>query len=291
MNRRNILVGLVFISPCLVGFLCLTLYPIFASFYYSFCDYMIFESPEFIGLGNYWELLQDPLFWTALYNTCFFTLFAVPGTIAFAFLLALILNMKVRGMAYYRTIFFLPSIVPIVASSVLWLWILNPQIGLINTLLTKVQIQNPPGWLSDPAWSKPALILMSLWAVGGTMVIYLAGLQDIPNQLYEAAHLDGANAWQRTWHVTIPTMSPVLLFTFIMGLIGSFQYFTQAYVMTSGGPNNSTRFYAFYLFDNAFQYFRMGYASAMAWILFVIIVIATVFVFKFTDRFVHYSGR
>ncbi len=291
MNRRNILVGLAFISPCLVGFLGLTVYPVLASFYYSFCDYMIFEKPEFIGLENYRELFSDPLFWTALYNTCYYTAFAVPGCVAFAFLLALILNLKVRGMAYYRTIFFLPSIVPVVASSVLWLWILNPQIGFLNRALSGLGIANPPGWLSDPAWSKPALILMSLWGVGGTVVIYLAALQDIPVQLYEAAQLDGANAWRRTWHITIPTMSPVLLFTFIMGLIGSFQYFTQAYVMTSGGPSNSTRFYAFYLFDNAFQYFRMGYASAMAWILFLIILLATLAVFRLSGRFVHYGGR
>ena len=265
-------------------------YPILASFYYSFCDYMIFESPEFIGLANYKELLDDPLFWTSLYNTCYYTFLAVPGSILIAFLLALILNLKVRGMAYYRTVFFLPSIVPIVASSVLWTWILNPQYGLINSLLIKLGVANPPGWLADPTWSKPALILMSFWGVGGTVVIYLASLQDIPAQLYEAAQLDGANAWQRTWHVTIPTMSPVLLFTFIMGLIMSFQYFTQAYVMTSGGPNNSTRFYAFYLFDNAFQYFRMGYASAMAWILFVVILIATFVVLKLSRKHVHYSG-
>jgi multiple sugar transport system permease protein len=291
MNRSNLSTGLAFISPCLIGFFAFMAYPVVASLYFSFCDYMIFDSPEFIGMGNYRELMHDPLFWTSLYNTIYYTLFAVPGGMLFAFLLALILNMKVRGLAFYRTIFFLPSILPIVASSVLWIWILNPQYGLVNMALIKLGVSNPPGWLSDPAWSKPALILMSLWAVGGMMVIYLAALQDIPTQLYEAADLDGANTWHKIRHITIPTVSPVLFFTLIMGLITSFQYFTQAYVMTSGGPGNSTRFFAFYLFDNAFQYFRMGYASAMAWILFMVIVVSTFLVFRFTGKFIHYAGR
>lgn len=291
MSRSSLAMGLMFISPCLVGLLVFMLYPVAASFYFSFCDYMIFESPKFIGLDNYGELVHDPLFWTSLYNTLYYTVIAVPGGMLFAFLLALILNMRVRGMALYRTIFFLPSIIPIVASSVLWIWILNPQYGLVNMLLIRLGIPNPPGWLSDPAWSKPALILMSLWGVGGTLVIYLAALQDIPTQLYEAAELDGAHAWHKIRHITIPTASPVLFFTLIMGLITSLQYFSQAYVMTSGGPGNSTRFFAFYLFDNAFQYFRMGYASAMAWILFLVIVLLTFFVFRFTGKYVHYAGR
>ena len=216
-----------------------------------------------------------------------------------ALLLALLLNLNLRGQALYRTIFFLPSIVPLVASSVLWLWLLNSDYGLINMLLGPFLSAlnqlvgtdlKPPPWLTDPHFTKPALILMSMWGVGGTMILYLAGLGDIPAQLYEAAELDGAGAWAKTRHVTLPMLSPVLFFTLIMGVISTFQYFAQAYVITpSGQPGDSTLFYALYLFFNAFLYLRMGYASAQAWILFLVILLATILLFRSARPFVHYE--
>jgi len=292
--------GLLFISPFLVGFTVLTIYPVCASLYYSFCDYDIISPAEFVGLGNYADLLADERFVRSLWNTLIFTVFAVPVTMLTALVLAFLLNMKLRGQALYRTIFFLPSIVPMVASSVLWLWLLNPDYGLINTLLRPVLAGinwaagtsfRPPGWLVDPNYTKAALILMSTWGVGGSMILYLAALGDVPKELYEAAELDGAGAWGKAWHVTLPMISPVLFFTLVMGLIGTLQYFSQAWIMTPNGqPGDSTLFYALYLFYNAFLYLRMGYASAQAWILFVVIVVATVLVFRMTRRFVHYGG-
>ncbi len=206
---------------------------------------------------------------------------------------ALLLNQKVRGIAFYRTLYFLPSITPIVATSILWLWLLNPEIGLINILLGKVGITNAPAWMQDPAWAKPALILMGLWGAGGGMVIYLAGLQDVPEALYEAARLDGAGTWAQFRHVTLPMLSPVILFNLIMGLIGMFQYFTQVYVMTNGtgSPEDSTLFYALHLFNRAFTDFRMGYASAMAWALFVLTLACALLIFRSSARWVYYAGE
>jgi len=300
-TRRRLVSGLLFTSPFLVGFSAFTVYPVFASLYYSFCSYNVFSPPEFNWGANYRELFfDDPLFWKSLYNTFVFTIFAVPLTMLVALGLAMLLNLKVRGLAFYRTVFFLPAIVPVVASSVLWLWVLNPKYGIINEgirwinhLLEPAGYQLPlPGWLSDPVWVKPALVIMSIWGVGHTMILYLAGLQEVPQELYEAAEIDGASAWRKTWHVTLPMISPVLFFTLIMGLIGSFQYFTQVWVMLSGGggPKDSALFYALYLFNNAFTYFRMGYASAMAWILFLIIMVCTYLTFRTGRGWVHYAG-
>jgi multiple sugar transport system permease protein len=203
--------------------------------------------------------------------------------------IALLLNMKVVGVPVYRTVYYLPSIVPVVATSVLWMWLLNPQYGLVNAFLARLGLPEP-GWISDPMWSKPALIGMSLWGIGGSIVIYLAGLQDVPAELYEAAEIDGARPWQRVRYITLPMLSPVIFFNLVMGLIGSFQYFTQAYVMTLGGPVDSTLFYALYLFRRAFTYLDMGYASAMAWLLFVLIMAVTALTFKSAGRWVHYAG-
>jgi multiple sugar transport system permease protein len=202
--------------------------------------------------------------------------------------LALLLDAKIKGLAVYRTLFFLPSIVPVVATSVLWIWLLNPQIGLVNTLLRLVGVEGPT-WLASVAWSKPSLVFMGVWGVGGSMLIYLAGLKDIPASLYEAAVVDGANAWQRVRYVTLPMLTPVIFFNLVMGMIGAFQYFTQAYVMTQGGPLDSTRFYALHLFFEAFQYLKMGYASAMAWVLFIIVVGVTALLFRSQHRWVHYG--
>jgi multiple sugar transport system permease protein len=283
--------GLAFCSPVIVGLLALTLYPVLASLYYSFCRYPVLKPPVWIGGGNYEYLVHDRLFWKSLENTVYYAVFAVPLGMLVAFTLAMLLNMKLRGIAVYRTLFFVPSIVPVVAGAVLWLWLLNPQYGLVNAVLGMVGASQP-GWLADPEWSKPALILMSLWGVGGWMLIYLAGLQDVPQELYEAAELDGASWWHRTVHITLPFMSPHILFTLVMGLIGALQLFTNVWVMTqgTGAPADSTLFYSMYLFQNAFQYLKMGYACALAWILFVLILTATAVIFRTSARYVYYHG-
>ena len=288
-NTRN---GLLFTAPALIGLAVFTVYPVVSLLYYSFCRYSALKPPSWVGLGNYQSLMHDQLFAESLYNTLYYTVLAVPLGIITAFGLAVLLNAKVKGLAFFRTIFYLPSIVPVVASSVLWLWILNPDYGLINVLLRHLGMPGP-GWLADPNWSKPALILMSTWGVGGSVVIYLAGLQDVPVELYEASSIDGASGWQKTWHITIPFMSPYIFFTAVMGIIGSTQYFTQAWVMTggTGGPANSTMFFAMYLFQNAFQMFKMGYACAMAWLLFIMILGATLLLFRSSARYVYYGGR
>lgn len=281
--------GWFFISPWLLGFLLFTLMPFVASFYLSFCRYDILSAPEWIGLDNYIELFTaDPLFWKSLYNTFFYALFAIPLGIVAGVIMAMLLNLEIRGVSVYRTLFFIPSIVPLVASSILWIWLFNPQIGLINAMLGWVGITGPT-WLSSTAWSKPALILMSVWAVGGSMVIYLAGLKNIPVELYEASVIDGAGIWHRTRHITLPLLTPVIFFNLMMGMIGAFQYFTQAYIMTMGGPEDSTLFYGLYLFQRSWAYLDMGYASAMAWILFVIILVFSLLVFKSHKKWVHYD--
>lgn len=322
-DRHRLAIGLIFTGPWLLGFVGLTLYPILASFYYSLCDYNVFSAPEFNGGRNYVELVaDDTLFWTALWNTFYFMIFAVPMMMITALVLALLLNLKVRGQAFYRTLFFLPSIVPVVASTVLWNWVLNPEYGAVNLFLRPISpaLQQawdavegvlrpaitsiglnpawiphysfPPAWLQDPNWAKPGLILMSIWGVGQSMILYLASLQEVPRELYEAAEIDGASAWTRARHITLPMISPVLFFTLVMGMIGTFQYFTQVFIMTDGGggPADSTLFYALYLFNTAFVDFRMGYASAMAWIMFLVIMGATALVFRTARGRVYYAG-
>jgi len=288
--RRRIL-GLLFISPWLIGVTAFTLYPFVSSILYSFTSYDVISPPMFIGLDNYREMLSDKLIGIALYNTFYYAVIAVPLGTIWGICVALMLNMKVCGQVVYRTLFYIPSIVPIVASSMVWLWLLNPQYGIINGLIYLIFKKPGPGWITDPALAKPSLILMSLWGIGQTALIYLASLQDVPQSLYESAELDGANAFQKVIHITLPMISPVILFNVIMGLIGAFQYFTQAYVMTSGGPADSTLFYALYLYNNAFRYFKMGYASAMAWLMFVIILVLTLLTFRTSSRWVYYSAQ
>lgn len=293
MMKRGQLAGLAFAAPAILGLGLFVAYPLGASLYYSFCNYSVLLPPRFVGAANYAHLLGDGLFWTSLRNTAYYAALTIPGSIVVALTLAMLLNAKVRGIAVYRTLFYIPSIVPMVASSVLWIWLFNPQVGPVNSLLRLVGVDNPPGWLSDPAWAKPALVLWSIWGVGTPMVIYLAGLQDVPQELHEAAQLDGANAWGRMLHVTLPSISPHILFTAIIGIIGALQFFTPAYVVTggSGGPVDSTMFYCLYLFQVAFADFKMGYACAMAWILFLLTVAATVAVFKSSAGRVHYAAR
>lgn len=291
LRRREARTFYLFLSPWAVGFLLFGVGPILASLALSFTDYNIVGVPIFTGFTNYANLLRtDQLFLVTLGNTLFFTAFAVPGQIVVAFALALLLNSRVRGIAIYRTFFYLPSIVPAVASAVLWVWILEPQWGLLNSLLQFLGIPGPP-WLASETWSKPSLILMSLWSSGGAMIIFLAGLQGVPQHLHEAAMIDGAGRWPRFWHVTVPMMTPTIFFVMVLGVIGSFQVFTAAYIMTGGGPSNSTLFYMLYLYQQAFNFLNMGYASAMAWLLLLIILLLTVAQLWLAPRWVYYEGE
>lgn len=302
-DRRRLLAGLAFTGPWIIGFSVFLLYPVAASLFYSFCDYSILKQPVWIGLENYEKLLRDDVFWLSLRNTLFYALFSVPLGLVVALAFALLLNVEVRGRAFFRTIFYLPSIVPLVAASMLWLWIFNGQYGILNWLLGPVFSLwggTPPAWLGDPAWSKPALILMSVWGVGNSMVIYLAGLQDVPKELYESAAIDGAGPWRRFRHITLPMISPVIYFNVIMGIIGSLQVFTQVFVIAGGiggnanplegSPARSTLLYTIYLFATAFFDLRMGYASAMAWVLFLLIAALTWLATKIAARRVHYAS-
>lgn len=290
MNRRELRLGLLFVAPWLAGFLIFTLYPLLASLYLSFTDYRVLSPPRWVGLDNYRDLLRDfDSFWPSLANTAFL-FFELPLALVLGLAIALLLDLKLRGMTVYRTIYYLPSVVPTVATAMLWMWLLNPEYGLINAALRAVHLPAPT-WLSSPTWAKPAIILMDLWGVGGGIVLYLAALQGVPTDLYEAAALDGAGPLQRIRHVTLPAISPVIFFNLIMGVIGTFQYFTQTFVMTRGGPNNATLFYALNLYRNAYEFFRMGTACAMAWILFVITLAATLVVFKSSARWVYYEGE
>ncbi len=289
--RKEALAGWLFVSPWIIGILVFMTYPILASIYFSFCEYSVLKAPLWIGFDNYRELMKDEVFWITLKNTAYYAAMALPLGMIVAIGLALLLNTKVKGMTIYRTIFFLPSLVPMVSLAVLWLWIFNGEHGILNQALNVVGIRGP-SWLSDPSWSKPALVLMSVWGVGNAIVIYLAGLQDVPTQLLESADLDGATSWQKTRHVTLPMISPVILFNLIMGIIGTLQVFTVPYVMFPGGsPARSTYFFTTYLFDNAFVFNKMGYASAMGWIMFVIIVILTFAALRLSEKHVHYGGN
>jgi multiple sugar transport system permease protein len=288
---RALLRGLAFLSPWLIGFGLFTLVPVALSLYYSFCEYSLLQPPLYKGLSNYRMLAEDPVFWQALWNTALFAAAALPLGMLAALSVAMLLNSNIRGISIYRTIVFLPSLVPIVASAMIWLWLFNAKLGLINTVLMNLGVAHPPGWLTDVRWAMPALILMSLWGIGNTVVIYLAGLQDVPRELYEAAELDGASPIRQIWHVTLPSISPVIFFNLIMGIIGSLQVFAVPYILTGGGPARSTYFFTMYLYDNAFKYLKMGYASAMAWVLLVIVLMLTALAAWTSRHWVHYSGR
>ncbi|HEX4204821.1 MAG TPA: sugar ABC transporter permease [Ktedonobacteraceae bacterium] len=289
--RRNFLWGLFFTSPAIVGLLFLTAYPLLMSLYYSFTSYSMFGPIKWIGLTNFTDLFSDSNWWLSLYNTFYILIFSVPLGILIALGLALLLNSKVRGIGIYRTIFYLPSIIPIVAAAVVWSYVLNPQFGAFNNILSIFGI-NGPGWLNSPDWSKPALILIGLWGVGNLMIIMLAGLQDVSQDLYDASRVDGAGVWARFWNVTLPFLSPHLLFALVTGLIAAFQNFAPAYVLTNGEgtPAGSTLISSLYLYQNAFRFFKVGYASAMAWVLFIIIVVCTVLVFRFVGKRIYYGG-
>lgn len=290
---RSLRLGLLFIAPWLAGFLLFTLYPMGMSLVYSLTEYHTRGPLEWNQFQNFINMFSDDLFWTALKNTLYMVVFGVPITLITSFACAILLNLKVKGQSIYRVIYFLPSIVPAVASTLLWLWILNPQAGVMNTLLGYIGIKGP-NWLNNPAWSKPSLILLGMWGMGGTIVIYLSGLQDVSKNLLEAAELDGASWFQRLRHIVIPMVSPITLFNLITGMIGMFQYFTQAYIFRGtgglGSPLSSTLFYSVYLYQQGFQYLDFGYASAMAWVLFFIILGCTVLILKISNRYTYYAG-
>jgi multiple sugar transport system permease protein len=295
-EKHNLRRGLAFCGLWFIGFGVFTAYPVLASLYYSFCDYSVLQHPLWTGLDNYRQMTTDVVFWISLKNTLVYAALSLPLGMIVSLSLALLLNTEVRGMPVFRTIFYLPSIVPTVAAAMLWLWIFNGQFGILNWALRPILGLFgvvPPTWLADSAWAKPALALMSLWGVGNSMVIYLSGLQNVPQELYEAAEIDGANWWQRIWHMTLPMISPVIYFNLIMGIIGTLQTFTTVFVMTGtadGNPARSTLLYALYLFSTAFYDLRMGYASAMAWMLFMLIVALTLLATRLTEKRIHYAG-
>jgi multiple sugar transport system permease protein len=281
--------GYLFILPWIFGFIIFAAGPMLASLYISLTRWEIVTPSVWVGAAQYVKLFNDDRFWLSLYNTSYYVFVGVPLHLFFALLAALAVNMNLRGIHFFRTAYYVPSLTPVVANSILWVWIFHPEWGLANAFLDWIGLEGLY-WLQDPRLAKPALIVMSFWSIGGQMVILLAGLKGIPVPLYEAASIDGANWWARFWRITLPLLTPALFFNLIIAIIGAFQIFTQAYIMTDGGPNYSTLFYLLYLFRAAFENFRMGYASAMAWVLFIIVLIFTILQFMLSDRWVFYEG-
>jgi multiple sugar transport system permease protein len=292
-DRRRAKVGLLFISPWLIGFFAFFVYPFLATLYYSFTNFGGVGAAKWIGLANYEALFRDPLFKTSVFNTFYYTAIELPVATAAALGLALLLNMNVKGRAIYRTIFYIPSIVPLVASSLIFVWMFNPVSGIVNDLLSGLHIPGPE-WFFSIAWSKPSFILLGLWGLGQPMVIYLAGLQGVPKDMYEVANLDGAGPWQRLRYVTLPMISPVILFNVILQLVACISYFTQAQVIEGtdiGGPGTSTWFYVQYLYEQAFQFLKFGYSSAMAFLLFAVSAVIMVVLFKSSSRWIYYASE
>jgi multiple sugar transport system permease protein len=291
LRTREAITFYLFIAPWLLGFLFFYVGPMVASFGFSLTRWDLLTPPEFIGVDNYVRMFtRDPLFWHSLRITIVYTLSYVTLDLILALVLALLLNQRIRGIGVFRTIYYVPSVLAGVAYVVMWMWMFNPRAGLINTLLSYVGIQGPR-WLQDPQWALPALVIMSLWSVGRSVIIYLAGLQDIPVALYEAAKIDGANRWQEFWKITLPLLTPAVLFNLVFGIIITFQSFTNVYVATNGGPLNSTLFYVLYLYRKAFEHLSMGYASAMAWILLLIVLALTLLILRTSGRWVFYRGE
>lgn len=289
-ERRNLAVGLLFISPWLLGFLLWTLFPLLSSLYYSFTRYDLLRPPVFIGLENYREIFfDDPLFGQVTYNTLFYVGISAPLGVLVAFLFATLLNTNIRGRSVFRAIFFFPAIIPAFVTAMVWLFLVNIQYGAINGILRSLGLPVIP-FIASPAFAKPTLILIYLWGLGNALVIFLATIQDVPRSLYEAATVDGANAWDKFINVTIPMCTPVILFNLVVAFIYGFQNFTMPWLLTQGGPNNSTELYTIFLYRNAFQYLRMGKASALAWILFIVIILFTLLLFRTSSRWVYYGG-
>ena len=290
-RKKEALAGYLFISPWIVGFLLYILGPLAASFVFSLWRWNLLEAPTYIGFSNYQLMVRNPEFWNALRVTAVYSFCRVPLTVIIGLLLAILLNQKIKGLGLFRTIFYLPSVLPGVAVAMLWMWIFNPEFGLINWMLDKFLGIQGPGWIYDEAWIIPSLILMSLWWVGANMLVYLAGLQGIPTELYEAAEIDGAGMAARFFRVTLPMISPVLFYNIIITLIQSFETFTQVYVMLGQTPRRNGQFFVLYLYNNAFKFFRMGYASALAWVFFFILVTFTLLIFKSSSAWVYYEGE
>ncbi len=289
-RRRELFLGLLFASPWIIGFLAFTVYPLGSSLYYSFTRYDLMREPVFLGLDNYVKIVTtDEDFRLVMQNTFYWVLLSAPLGVVAAYLLATLLNTHIIGRSFFRAIFFIPSIVPAAVTAIVWQFLLNVQYGAFNATLKGLGMQTIP-FLSNPQWVKPSLLVIHMWAQGSAMVIFLAALQDVPRSLYDAATVDGANAVQKFLHVTIPMTSPVILFNMVLAFIGGFQTFTLPWLLTGGGPNKATEFYALYLYRNAFSYLRMGKASALAWILFLIVVTFTVILFKASGRVVYYAG-
>jgi multiple sugar transport system permease protein len=287
--RRN-LEGWLFASPWIIGFVLFTFGPMLASFFLAFTEWDLLSAPQWVGLKNVQDLARDELVWKSLRVTLLYAITSVPLQIVCGLGLALLLNNSIRGLRFYRTAVYMPSVLSGVAVALLWRWMFQPEFGLFNLLLSYLNI-NGPSWLGDERWALPSLVFMSLWGVGAGTIIYLAGLQGIPTDLYEASSVDGAEGWARFRFITLPLMTPVLFFQLVVGIIAALQVFTQAEVMTRGGPNNATLTILLYLYRNAFQYFRMGYASAIAWLLFILILILTVIIFRSSATWVYYEGE
>lgn len=291
-RRLEAIQGYLFILPWVIGFLLFTLGPMLASFYYSFTLYNVQTDPRFTGLFNYnYAFNEDPLFWVSVQKTLMWAILTVPTSMVGALLAAVLLNQSLRGMAWYRTCFFLPHLTPVVAAAILWTWILQPDIGILNSMLARVGIRGP-NWLQDIHWSMPALALIALWTgIGGNkMLIFLAGLQGIPESLYEAADIDGATGPQKFWRITLPLISPAMFFNLILGVIASFQVFGMAFVTTRGGPAYATYFYALHLYQQAFVSFDMGYGSALAWLFFAAVLALTLVQLWLQKRWVYYES-
>jgi len=292
-RKKEALWGIFFVAPFIIGFVFFLLGPMLLSLYGSFTNYNLTSRMDFIGLDNFRRMFtMDELFWTSLYNTAYYVIFNVPLTTIGSILLAVLLNRRIRGIGVFRTIFYLPAVLSGVAVYVLWMQLLSPSTGLVNTLLGFIGIDGP-AWLFDPNWTKPALILMRLWSVGGSMLLYLATLQNVPKQLYESAEMDGANKFQQFLHITLPMITPIIFYDIVTSTIGSFQIFQEAYVMTesgTAGPANSLLFYNFHMWNKAFVAFDMGYAMAMSMVLFLIVLALTFINLKVAPRWVHYGG-
>jgi multiple sugar transport system permease protein len=290
-KRRNFFFGMLFAGPAILGFFLFTLGPMMASLIYSFTDYSVFKNKlTFVGWDNFIHMFSgdDPFFYKSLSATFYYVGLGTPSFIIFAFALAMLLNTKIKGLALFRTILYLPSIIPVVASAMLWLWLFNPDLGLLNNILSSIGIPKS-NWISSETMVIPSIVIMGLWGTGGTMVIFLAGLKGIPDHYYEAVEIDGGSSWHKFIYITIPMITPTLFFTTVTGFIASFQVFTEAYILTEGGPNNASLFYAFNIYRVAFRNTDMGYASALSWVLFVIIMVFTFLIFR-SSKWVYYEG-
>jgi multiple sugar transport system permease protein len=293
-RQRDNLYGYLFLTPWLIGFLGLFVGPGLASLYLSLTKYDVISSPEFIGVKNYVDMFtNDDLFWPSLWRTFYFAGLGVPLGVLGSLYLAILLNSKLKGVTIYRTLFFMPSLVPLVAAVILWKWLLNSDFGLVNQWLRLLGVKDPPGWFADSQWAIPSLIIMRLWSsIGGTqMIIFLAGLQGVPQELYDAAAIDGANSWQRTRHVTLPLLTPTIFFNTVLGIIGALQTFAAAFIATEGGPGFATWFFSLHIWKQAFDYFNMGYGAALAWFFALIIVGLTIIQMRLSRHWVFYYGE